>query len=124
MAHYAILDDNNYVTKVLTGPDEVNDDHIDFEDEFGKIFNARCKRTSYHTYGNQHKNGGTPFRGNYAWIGFKYDDAKNAFITPQPYPSWVLNQETFLWEAPTPQPNTTNLWGWFEPNQEWIMIAE
>ena len=100
MAHYAFLDDNNIVTEVITGKDE-SDTIQDWEIYYGNIRNQVCKRTSYNTLGNQHTNGGTPFRGNYAGIGYTYDEVNDVFIPPQPVIEGItfeLNQTTWLWE--------------------------
>ena len=122
MAHYAILDENNIVTQVIVGKDEnepLLDGYPSWENYYGGV------RTSYNTYGNQHKNGGTPFRANYAGIGYTYDAAFDAFIPPQPYLSWKLNYSTFLWEAPVAKPDKVEgfIWKWSEPNKEWIQVA-
>ena len=91
MAHYAFLDENNVVTQVIPGND--GDEWEEFyAQEVGKV----CKRTSYNTYGNQHPNG-TPYRGNYAGIGFTYDFERDAFIPPKPEDNWVLDETTLLW---------------------------
>lgn len=79
-------------------------------------------QTSYNTYGGVHKNGGTPLRKNYAGIGFTYDIVRDAFIAPQPYPSWVLNEETCLWEAPVAQPEGQVVWD--EATVSWIEFVE
>ena len=71
MAHYALLDNNNIVTAVITGIEE--DNEIDWEKKYSEITGSKVLRTSYNTCGNVHKNGGKPFRGNYAGIGFSYD---------------------------------------------------
>jgi hypothetical protein len=121
MAHYAFLDENNIVTDVITGKDE-NEllDGLDPETWYGNFRGQVCKRTSYHTYGNQHSLGGTPFRKNYAGVGMTYDPVKDAFIPEKPYPSWTLNEETCLWEAPTPYPDSELLHFWDEATLSWI----
>lgn len=107
MAHYAFLDNNNIVTEVIVGRDE--DDLIDgvtsWEGYYGAVRGQRCLRTSYNTHQNQHVDGGTPFRGNYAGIGSEYREDLDAFIPPKPGPnfelgveSWILNEETLSWE--------------------------
>jgi hypothetical protein len=87
----------------------------------------RCLRTSYNTFGNAHKDNGTPFRGNFAGVGYKYDADFDAFIPPQPYPSWKLNYETFLWEAPvempTPKQTEEYTWKWSETNKDWVKLT-
>ena len=65
------------------------------------------KQTSYNTIGGEHRLGGTPFRKNFAGIGYKYDQTRDAFIPPKPFSSWILNEETCLWEAPVNQPELT-----------------
>ena len=97
MAHYAFLDENYMVTEVIVGKDESN---FDWERYYGDFRGQLCKRTSYNTVGGIHTNGGTPFRKNYAGIGYVYDIDRDAFIPPKPFPSWILNEDTCHWEAP------------------------
>jgi hypothetical protein len=118
MAHYAFLDENNIVTEVIVGKNE-NEDGIDWEQWYGELRNQVCKQTSYNTYGNVHKNGGTPFRGNYAGIGYIYREDIDAFVPPQPYPSWTLNNNV-IWQPPVPKPNDGNIYVWDEINTMWI----
>ena len=108
MAHYAFIDDNNVVTEVIVGRDE--DDLVggvsSWEEHYGEFRGQRCLRTSYNTQAGVHVDGGNPFRGNYAGIGFTYDEELDAFIAPKPEPTeevsdWVLNEETFSWEPVT-----------------------
>ena len=75
-----------------------------------------CRRTSYNTIGGVHKNGGTPFRKNYAGVGYTYDPVRDAFYSPQPFESWTLNEESCLWEAPVAYPNDGNSYIWNEEN--------
>lgn len=96
-------------------------------------------KTSYNTYGNVHyapsppaepgtPDGGTPIRANYAGIGYTYDpnytigDYVGVFYAPQPYPSWILNTNTFLWEAPVPMPTTGGPWVWDEATLSWVAV--
>ena len=82
-------------------------------------------QTSYNTHGGQHATGGTPFRYNYAGIGYTFDPdhgTHGAFIPPRPYPSWVLNADTALWDAPTPMP-AEGMWSWDEPTLAWVEVA-
>jgi hypothetical protein len=81
-------------------------------------------QTSYNTYGNQHRLGGTPLRGNFAGVGFTYDTANDVFIAPSPFPSWVLNQSTWLWEAPLPAPQDGKMYGWDESLVAWVEVDE
>lgn len=113
MAHYAFIDENNIVTEVIVGKDE-NNDGVDWEEYYGNVRNQTCKRTSYNTIGNQHNNGGTAFRGNFAGIGFKYDSVNDVFIPPKPYDSWTLNSNTWMWEAPIDYPTDDNIYIWDE----------
>jgi hypothetical protein len=75
------------------------------------------KQTSYNTKGGIHRLGGTPFRKNYAGIGYSYDQTRDAFIAPKPYDSWTLNENTCLWEAPVAYPNDNQRYKWNEANQ-------
>ena len=83
MAHYAFLDSNNVVTDIIPGKNE-GEDGVDWEQYYGEFRGQVCKRTSYNTVGNVHSNGGTPFRKNYAGIGYTYDANRDAFIPPKP----------------------------------------
>lgn len=117
MAHYALLDTDNVVIQVIAGRDE-SDEGVDWEDFYSHETGLSCKRTSYWTRGGVHWNeAGEPsadqtkaFRKNYAGIGFTYDEGRDAFIPPQFYVSWILDEETCLWEAPTPQPSVDCVW--------------
>ena len=99
MAHYAFLDADNIVTDVIVGKDE--DDLVEgitsWEDYYGAFRGQRCLQTSYNTVAGAHSHGGEPFRGNFAGIGFTYDEALDAFIPPKPDGDWVLDEETFSW---------------------------
>lgn len=122
MAHYAFLNDNNIVTEVIVGKDETDTSH-DWEQLYGDLREQTCKRTSYNTKRGVHTNGGTPFRGNYAGIGMKYDENLDAFIDVQPYPSWTLVD--YVWQAPVALPdnaNPLNMYSWDEDNQQWVQI--
>jgi hypothetical protein len=119
MAHYAFLDANNIVTEVITGKSE-GEDGVDWEQWYGEFRGQVCKRTSYNTFGGQHPEG-KPFRKNYAGIGYTYDAQRNAFIPPQPFASWVLNEDTCLWDAPVPMP-TDEQYYWDEATTNWVVI--
>ena len=93
MAHYALLNGANFVVQVVVGSGD------DLESYYAELMGLTCKRTSYNTQGGVHSAGGTPFRKNYAGIGYTYDAARDAFIPPKPYPSWVLVEESCLWES-------------------------
>jgi hypothetical protein len=121
MGHYAFLDANNIVTEVITGKNE-GEDGINWEQWYGEFRGQTCKRTSYNTFGGVHNNGGTPFRKNYAGIGYSYDSERDAFIPPKPFASWLLNEDTCLWEAPIAHPNDGNFYNWNEDNQSWDLV--
>lgn len=115
MAHFAKIDENNIVTQVIV----VNNNVLDMsnEEESGFIFcqslyGGNWKQTSY----NAEVNG---FRKNFAAIGCIYDEEKDAFIYPKPFPSWNLNQLTCKWEAPIPKPKDDKWYKWNESNQTW-----
>ena len=123
MAHYAIIDSNNVVTQVFVGRDE--DDLAEGVSDW-EVYYApaefTCKRTSYNTHGGVHSNGGTPFRKNYAGIGYTYDAGRDAFIPPQPFPSWTLNESSCLWESPVPYPSDDKMYSWDEDSQAWVEV--
>jgi hypothetical protein len=119
MAHYAFLDENNIVTEVIVGKNE-NEDGIDWEVAYGNFRNQVCKRTSYNTHGGVHTFGGVPFRKNYAGLGYTYDATRDAFIPPNSYQSWSLNEDTCLWEPPVPYPTDGKRYTWNEETQSWV----
>ena len=92
------------------------DNTIYWEGYYGK--GGLCKRTSYNTIGGVHQNGGTPFRKNYAGVGYTYDPVRDAFYAPQPFESWTLNEESCLWECPVERPEG-EYW-WKEDTTEWV----
>ena len=125
MAHYALLNADNEVVTVITGVDEF----ITQTDTDGTLVGGTstaweafyaaqpwhgavsCKRTSYNAN----------IRKNYAGIGYTYDTARNAFIAPQPYASWVLDEATCRWEAPVAMPSE-GLWVWDEATVSWVAV--
>lgn len=119
MAHFAEIDENNIVTRVLVVADDQEDRGQEFlADDLG--LGGTWKKTSYNTVGGVHSNGGTPYRKNYAGIGFTYDSTKDAFIPPKPFASWDLNEDTCLWEAPTPMPvEEGKFFTWDEDTTSW-----
>jgi len=123
MAHYAFLDENHIVTEVIVGRNEGELD-TDWEQYYGEFRGQTCKRTSYNTFGGVHSLGEQPFRKNYAGIGYSYDEQRDAFIPPKPYPSWILNEETCQWNAPIPYPEDENFYSWNEENEEWALEEE
>jgi hypothetical protein len=122
--------ENNIVITVVSVVNEVLKDSNDIEQEqigiqFLKTLynepNAIWKQTSYNTNGNIHSLGGTPFRKNHAGIGFTYDETRDAFIPIKPYNSWVLNEETCLWNSPIPMPSDGQRYTWKEETQSWTL---
>ena len=110
MAHYAFLNENNVVTEVITGIDETElIEGLDTETWYGNFRGQVCKRTSYN--GN--------YRKNYAGIGYTYDVERDAFIAPKPFESWVLDEETCLWEAPVAYPTDGLTYSWNEDELAW-----
>ena len=125
MAHYAFLDENNVVTEVIVGKDEHElIEGLDPETWYGNFRKQVCKRTSYNTSGGQHLYGGTPFRKNYAGIGYYYDEQLDAFIPPKVYSSWQLNESTCLWEPPVAHPQDGNPYEWNEIQQRWLVLTQ
>jgi len=111
MAHFAQINNSSIVTRVIAVYDEdTQDDSSNEVESIGaefcnKLLGGTWKKTSYNTFMGIHNLGGTPFRVNYAGIGFTYDAEKDAFIPAQPYPSWVLDEDICQWEAPVEYPN-------------------
>lgn len=119
MPHFAKLDENNIVVAVLVGADSDEGKEEELTAKTGSVY----KQTSYNTLANKHALGGTPFRKNYAGIGYRYDEELDAFIPPKPFESWNLNTETCIWEAPVPRPeDSENLYSWNEETQSWDQI--
>ena len=102
MSHFAKIDSNNIVTEVIVAEQDFINSGV-VGDSFLWI------QTSYN--GN--------FRKNYAGIGFTYDKERDAFIPPQPFPSWTLNEDTCIWECPVAHPNDGNIYNWNEETQAW-----
>ena len=123
MAHYSFLNMQNIVTEVIVGKDET-DGPTNWEMHYGNIREQVCKRTSYNTRGGAHINDGTPFRKNYAGIGYTYDYARDAFIPPKPYVSWTLNENSCLWEAPVAYPDDGQQYTWNEETTSWDLITQ
>tara|TARA_R100000951_G_C2574818_1_gene159989 strand:+ start:200 stop:598 length:399 start_codon:yes stop_codon:yes gene_type:complete len=128
MAHFVKLGIGNKVIQGVVVHNDVATTEQAGVDFLNNLYgtNDVWKQTSYNTYGGEHKLGGTPFRKNFAAIGFKYDKIKDAFIPPQPYTSWILNETTCLWEAPVERPQLTeeqssngNYYIWNEETQQW-----
>ena len=116
MAHYAKVN-NGIVEQVLVAEPE-------FFETFVDTTPGEWIQTSYNTFGNQHALGGTPLRKNYAGIGFTYDKNLDAFIPPKPYASWILDEETCLWNAPVAMPTDGQVYTWNESTQSWDLVPE
>jgi len=125
MAHFAKLDENNFVVFVTAGRDEDEDKENELFLRTGDVY----KRTSYNTFGGIHYDSDTgepsedqskAFRKNYAGVGFTYDEFRDAFIPPKPFFSWILNEQTCLWESPTPVPNDGKMYMWDENTLSWV----
>ena len=125
MAHFAKLDENNIVVFVTVGRDEDNGKEAELSARTGDVY----KQTSYNTIGGVHSLGGTPFRKNYAGLGYTYDANRDAFIPPKPYNSWVLNETTCLWDAPVAYPTDVGtpeapkMYTWDEETRTWDLVA-
>jgi len=118
MAHFAELDENNVVLRVVV----VNDDYeADGENWCNEKLGGKWKQTSYNTTANVHNNGGTPFRKNYAGEGFTYNEALDGFIPPQRFNSWIVDEDTCQWKAPVDMPTDGKFYGWNEEIQEWYL---
>jgi len=113
----------NIVTEVIVGKDET-EGPTNWEMHYGNIREQVCKRTSYNTVAGEHTGNGTPFRKNYAGIGYTYDYARDAFITPQPYASWILNNDKCIWESPVEYPSDGEQYTWNEETQAWDLITK
>ena len=126
MAHWAEVDERNFVLRVTVGDSESDDQGYQWlVDNLG----GSWVRTSYNTNGGIHYTDGEPsedqtqaFRFNYAGIGFTYDADRDAFIPPTPYPSWVLDEATCLWVAPIDYPADGGQYVWDEPTVSWVTI--
>lgn len=111
MSHFAKVCDGK-VTQVIVAEKEFFDTFVDSSP-------GTWIQTSYNTYGNQHPEG-RPLRGNYAGIGYTYDSVNDVFYAPQPYPSWILNNNTWLWESPIPYPTDGKRYIWDETITNWV----
>ena len=114
MSHFAKVN-NGIVVQVIVAEPE-------FFSTFVDTSPGEWIQTSYNTYGGVHANGGTPLRKNYAGIGYTYDRERDAFIPPQTYPSWVLNEDTCLWEPPVACPSDGLKYSWDESTTSWKVI--
>ena len=126
MAHFAKLDENNIVVFVTVGRDEDNGLEAELSARTGDVY----KQTSYNTHGGVHSLGGTPFRKNYAGLGYTYDANRDAFIPPKPYNSWVLDGNTCLWNSPVAMPSDAGqgdppkMYTWNEETINWVEVTQ
>jgi hypothetical protein len=121
MAHWAELDENNIVTRVTVGNNEDPDEGYQWLiDNLG----GKWVKTSYNTIAGEHILGGAPFRGNYAGIGYYYNEELDAFIPPKPFESWILDTEKCIWKAPKVHPTDSKVYLWDEEDQNWIEVTE
>lgn len=120
MAHFAKIDENNIVTNVVVIADEQEHRGQEFLANDMNLGGTWLK-CSYNTVGNQHILGGTPFRGNYPGVGYKYDSELDAFIPPKPvdFPSFILS-ENFIWQPPVNTPDNLGGWEWDEDSVSWV----
>jgi len=131
MAYFAKLDDNIKVTQVVKVHNkDIKDENNIEQEELGKTFLnnllgiANWKQTSFNTRRGVHELGGTPFRKNYAGIGYTYDESRNAFIPPssfQPFPSWKFSEESCWYEPPVEYPDDGQSYHWDEDNTQWVL---
>lgn len=129
MAHFAQLDEDNKVINVIVVDDNdilvngIEDEQKGIEFCNNLIPGYNWKQTSYNTYAGLHHNGGTPLRKNYAGIGYYYDPNRDAFIPPQPYPSWKLVESTCLWEPPVYHNMDGKSYSWDEDQLTWVEVT-
>lgn len=105
MSHWAEIDENNIVVRVLVG----NNSEPDEGEAFMNSLGGTWVKTSY----------SGSIRKNFAGIGMSYDEERDAFIAPKPFPSWILDEETCKWEAPVPYPTDGIMYSWDEETTDW-----
>jgi len=116
MAHFAKVVDGKVSQVIVAEPE--------FFETFVDSSPGEWIQTSYNTHGGVHTLGGTPLRKNYAGIGFTYDRTRDAFIPPQPFASWLLDEETCLWNAPVAMPTDDKKYAWDEATTSWVEAPE
>ena len=124
MATFAKIGSGNIVEQVVAVSNEVATTEQAGVEFLQNLYNdqATWKQTSYNTYGGVHSLGGTPFRKNHAGIGYTYDEDRDAFIPKKPYNSWILNETTCQWEAPSAMPDDDNKYTWNESTTTWDIV--
>ena len=121
MSHFAKVCDGKVIQVIVAEPD--------FFNTFVDTSPGQWLQTSYNTRGGVHygqdgqPDGGIALRGNYAGIGYTYDAANDVFYAPQPYPSWVLNKTTWVWEPPVPYPTDGKVYNWDEATKNWVEVS-
>jgi hypothetical protein len=121
MSHWAELDKNNVVLRVTVGNNSEPDKGYQWLiDNLGGTW----IETSYNTHAGLHNEGGTPLRKNYAGVGMTYDQERDAFIFPKLFESWILNEDTCIWEAPVSYPTDDNIYTWNEESLSWVEITD
>ena len=125
MAHFAKLGTGNIVERVAVVSNDIATTGQTGIDFLNNLHGSRdvWKQTSYNTQGGVHTLGGTPFRKNYAGIGYTYDETRDAFIPSKPYNSWTLNEDTCNWEAPVAHPDDGKVYDWNEETTSWDEIT-
>ena len=143
MPHYALLDENNVVVRVINSLIDENDtsnlaeEFTSWEEFYGDFLGGTCKRTSSNTFQNQHlalNEAGDDyvlsdtqekaFRGNYAGVGYTYYETEDIFLPPKPFNSWIIDTDNAKWKAPIPYPDDDNIYNWNEDTQSWDLIVE
>lgn len=119
MAHFAEIDENNIVVRVLVTDNNKPNEGYDW---LVKNFGGAWVKTSYNTDGGVHRLGGKPYRKNFAGIGYTFDAERDAFIPPKEFNSWILNEETCLWDPPISYPNDEKDYMWNEDSLSWEEI--
>ena len=121
MAHFAKIGTGSIVERVEVVHNDVATTEQAGADFLNGVYGTADTwiQTSYNTFAGEHKLGGTPFRKNYATVGGRYDQTRNAFIPPQNYESWILNEDTCQWDAPVAYPTDGQTYDWNETNQTW-----
>ena len=121
MAHWAEIDSDNIVTRVLVVADDKEDGQKFLAEDLA--LGGTWKKTSYNTQGGVHANGGTPYRKNFAGVGYTYDSQRDAFIPPKPYLSWSLDEEICQWISPVAYPTDGKIYRWDEATTNWIEVT-
>jgi|TARA_R110000796_G_scaffold85077_1_gene184893 hypothetical protein len=121
MAHFCKIGKGSKVEKIVVVHNNVATSEQAGIDFLNNLYgtNDIWKQTSYNTLEGVHLLGGTPFRKNYGSLGFKYDQTRDAFISPKPFGSWILNEETCHWEAPVVKPDDGQSYEWNEETKQW-----